>query len=865
MYRKVIQGIPRSAPTSTQGIPQVLYPTLRALGPAVATAFVLAAGPRPVAAQVAIPDVTLDSADIRASSARTLSQLLAGRVPGLSVTYATGVRGMAPNLRARGAGGMLGASEPLLYVDGLLVREDRYWLGPRPDRHRPGFTWELPVDEIESIEVYLGQSSGALMEFGASRGVVRVRTRRPLAGATRLQAFAEGRSTTETTAFPANVGRLGIAPGGFTEACTLSHETLGNCLGDGMFSWNPLESASPFTRGGGARAGVSASGTAPGGAYRASAAFDRDDAVLEPLRGERVDLAASWRTDAASRVQLQVDVRHAANAANFVAWETGILSAAMFGARTDDAQDGYTIPVGEIVQYPIPIRTGRTSLSVGAAWPVTDRVGAEARVGLDELRRDSRVFGTFQAPDATIESISRAGVSRWAADAGVAVSHELLGQRGEFHAAAFASRTTTRDSTFIDYVAPPNSAVDIASQRMRLMSTGVVLQERLSFGRGAGRTLGAGVRATKYAFEGGDLGTQLSQSFDLGWDLAAESFFPRLGTIDRFALRAAYGNGVDLEPLLGMGESGLPVAYDVFGSPPRVAEGTLGLHVSLRGGTIALDARTFDRRTTDLPLPVGGSIQGGTATDGRGGEVSLTVRDRLGPVAFNTTFSVAGARERIRRLGAPSFLAVDDDDFTTVLVEEGRALGELVVRPIIWEDFDGNGIIDATEVSTSMTSLERGISRPTTFLSAAGDVSWRMLSAGAVLDAQRGHQRVDVTSEFRCRFERCRELYDPETPLYQQALAVAAWSQGFNRWALQSSSFMRLRELWVRLELPSPLVPPGLGSARLTIAGHHLATWTRYGGADPEIGLVEGGSVQRGARMAQPLLPTWSLRLDLGR
>ena len=79
----------------------------------------------------------LDSSAVRASGARTLSEFLAGRVPGLAVTRPSGVRGVAAQLRMRGASGLIGAAEPVLYIDGMLVRDDQYWLGDLPEGERP--------------------------------------------------------------------------------------------------------------------------------------------------------------------------------------------------------------------------------------------------------------------------------------------------------------------------------------------------------------------------------------------------------------------------------------------------------------------------------------------------------------------------------------------------------------------------------------------------------------------------------------------------------------------------------------------------------------------------------------------------------
>ena len=815
----------------------------------------------------------LDSATIRSSAARTLSDLLAGRIPGLGVTQASGAPGLAPQVRARGALAIVGAVEPLLYVDGILVRDDPYWLGSKPDGHRPSFAWDLPVDEIESVKVVLGQAQGALMEFGAARGAVLVRTRRPAHGETRVRGFVEGSATRETTRYADNVGVGGSTTyPQYPYECTLSEQALGRCVASGEVRRNPLEPASPFRVGRGTRAGVSATGDAPLGVYRGSATFDRDEAVMGPARGERLDVSASWSTAPESRLAVSADARHANSHARFVDWENGVLAPALLSPHTDDSSRVY---VERAFLNAQPIHANRTTLGASVRWPFTARLNAHARAGVDRLVRGSRQFSSV--PDvvgggdpSTQEALSGARMDAWSFEAGVGFRHTLLGQRASFQATMFRSHSELRDSASVESRRGSLLAASSSSLRSRLRSTGLSLSERVSAGAAGQRSLTVGMRSTDLAFGEVGIGGGLAHSVEASWDLAGESFFPH-SAVRLMRLRAAHGQATDVEAILGLA----PYAFssgtvDLKAHPPRVAESELGLDAAFLDGALTVDARAFKRRATNVivPLPRGEgvyTIHDRNIVEVKGEELLVAINGRtVGPLRLNASGSISTARDRVVKLYVPAFLATDPHNRSRIIIEEGGSLGDLIVGSLSWEDVNGDGIIDETEIAVTPRA-ERGRSRPNRLLALSLDVNWRALTAGAVLDAQGGQRAYDTTHEIRCMLAYCAELYDPSTPLAEQARAVAARTIAPAAGALQDGSFTRLREIWVRVALPRRLVPTAVGSASITLAGRQLATWTSFDGPDPEIGVFGGGSLQREAWFGQPVLPTWSLRLDLGR
>ena len=171
----------------------------------------------------AVGGTVLDSATIAGSPARTLADLLSGRVPGLNVTYTTGAPGFAPEITARGSSSRYGPGRPLLYVDGVLMREDPHQLGlgEALDRQVPAPAWSLPTSEIAEVEVVLGPAAGTLLAFGAPRGAVMVRTRRG-GGGWRSTGSVEVVTQSAPAPFSSRLLNRGLViGGGATDYCPL--------------------------------------------------------------------------------------------------------------------------------------------------------------------------------------------------------------------------------------------------------------------------------------------------------------------------------------------------------------------------------------------------------------------------------------------------------------------------------------------------------------------------------------------------------------------------------------------------------------------------------------------------------------------
>jgi len=129
---------------------------------------------RSQAAQVAV----LDVAGLRqVQPTPTVASDLQSRIPGVSVTAASGSSGASTQIRVRGASSISLSNEPLLYVDGVRVTAQgapQFFTGGQSyDRLN-----DIEPDDIESIELVKGPAAATLYGADASAGVIQVITKR---------------------------------------------------------------------------------------------------------------------------------------------------------------------------------------------------------------------------------------------------------------------------------------------------------------------------------------------------------------------------------------------------------------------------------------------------------------------------------------------------------------------------------------------------------------------------------------------------------------------------------------------------------------------------------------------------------------
>ncbi|HUQ98470.1 MAG TPA: SusC/RagA family TonB-linked outer membrane protein [Gemmatimonadaceae bacterium] len=111
---------------------------------------------------------------------KSVSDVISGRIAGVSVTQGSGVSGSGQQIRIRGASSISLSNEPLVYIDGIRVDTKQTAVAAGAVINPLN---DIDPNEIESIEIVKGPAAATLYGADASAGVIQIITKRGSAGA----------------------------------------------------------------------------------------------------------------------------------------------------------------------------------------------------------------------------------------------------------------------------------------------------------------------------------------------------------------------------------------------------------------------------------------------------------------------------------------------------------------------------------------------------------------------------------------------------------------------------------------------------------------------------------------------------------
>ncbi len=403
------------------------------------------------------------------------------------------------------------------------------------------------------------------------------------------------------------------------------------------------------------------------------------------------------------------------------------------------------------------------------------------------------------------------------------------------------------------------------------------------------------VRVDNTSSFGADYKAIVFPKASVSWVLSDDPIFPKHTFVSLLRLRAAYGqSGLQpgaLDALTYLSPStsaisGTSTNAVVFGSlglpglkPERSGEAELGLDAAFFHGQTNVDFTYYNKKTTDaliarvLAPSLGVSstrFENLGSVRNRGFE--LTINSRIvnsRNFAWDVTATGSTTKNELLALGAGIPPVIFGVQRHTV----GYPLGGFWDRPIkSWNDANGNGIIELSEIVVGDTAEFRGSAQPTrqvTFNQVFTLFRGR-LRVAALVDYQGGFYQYNSTEEFRCTAtgNNCRAIQDPTAPLDQQARAVARRLHGSTTdWGyIEKADFAKLREVSATYTLPDAWARAFRAQhASVSVSGRNLHTWTNYTGVDPELNqLGQASSNGFGVRdfLTQPPVRTFIVRAN---
>lgn len=357
--------------------------------------------------------------------------------------------------------------------------------------------------------------------------------------------------------------------------------------------------------------------------------------------------------------------------------------------------------------------------------------------------------------------------------------------------------------------------------------------------------------------------------------------------LDAFKLRMAWGQ-VGNQPLYGQKFTPLTATTNVNGIPALVVQGTtgsedltperqseieLGFDATLMDGTAQFEATAFQKNVEDLllqrtPAPSTGfatQVFNGGELRVRGLELALTATpiqsDRFSWISRTTYYR---DYSEITSLPVPAF---ETGGFGTSLgafrIEEGASATQIVANA----GLDENGEQIVRKVGDANPTFRMGFSNDFTF----GD-----FSVGSLFDWSEGNSVINLTQFLVDAGANAEDWSDNtrEITLPDGTTEVAGDGEarlliqgaGDTRPYIEDASYIKLRELSLSWNVPTELLGGVLGgrveSASLTLSGRNLLTFTDYTGLDPEVSNFGNQPIARNIDVA-PFPPSRSYWLSV--
>jgi hypothetical protein len=778
---------------------------------------------------------TIDSAEIVSSGARTLSELLLARVPGLSVRRRGGTEMDGSEVRARGMTSSRGA-KPMLIVDGIVVGASQALPVPGTSVALSHLDDLTPAD-VRRIDVLRGPAAAALYGPGAVSGVIVVTTQRGGEGPLRLD-VAGGAGLTDVRAdFPANYQLTSGAPQQLCNPKVLLPQPAG-CRPTTLYQWNPLEQASPFRVGRATSGRVTISGTTLGTRLFAGVSAERAGGITTDERQSRFGVRGSVDRALPGGVTVSARGSYLERGASVPArgntlTADNVTARGLIGAAYDDSTRGYRSPFPPIESRIAEPSITRVTSALRFGWQPRSWLTMDALGGQDRARESGIRTARYMQPPDTIQSY-QANADYWTSG----TLH--LGMEARY---AAGERLTLATYMAYDDVRTHDRSLDSVGSRssnglygyswsrydVPRQSQAATVRQHLGWGEvfdvntGARWEVGRGVSAPfgANAYRNIDASLRLP-AFRPGLDLrlrAAAGYAPFAGPEGYVPERLSTGRYVQREVWARQGERELGIDA-AFGGRARLSLTYFSAH--------ARNVFAFDLPTSQgLSWPVFAEVSN------RGLEALASAYWLDGPsFGWRTTVTVATLHSRATSDGGLRALSGVPAD--------GYPLQGHWNVGYHWSDANGDGIITANEVQFDTAPSYVGPSTPTLEIGLHNFVTLPgRMTVGSLLDYRGGQYRDNQTEALRCQYLSCRGVQDPTLPLEEQARWMAVMRGAVMRGAraIEPASFLRLREVVLEWTVPASAAR-AIGAERLTarVVGQNLGTWTRYGGIDPEVG-----------------------------
>jgi TonB-dependent starch-binding outer membrane protein SusC len=814
-----------------------------------------------------------------------VTEVLQARTPGLTLLPGSGTVGTGANFRLRGASSIYGGVRPTFYVDGVRIQSDSAGNFNVFGQNSSALDAINPND-IESIEVIKGPAAATLYGAEAASGVIHIITKKGRPGAVAWDArFEYGGNSWPAELRPINYG---IATAARIADPTNYPGYTGLQVGD-IVKHRVMSEPEALRVGELKKFFLSARGGGERYSFYVSGGRDEEEGSYHNNFSNRTSLRGNFQFQPNAKLTFSTDIGYSLNDVA-LPLSDNIATGLIISSWLATPGRNYPFPAGlnyfsiapsVFNTYENTTRSNRFIMGSTSNYRFSDQLSTKLTVGYDLDAGQAEVYFAPAVPGtnpftarASFDYDNTKGLM---AEGRPLYKHLSVDWTGLFTRPINAD-VISNFSAGLQYLTSSNERTetygqDLGAAGVRSISAAAVtwgdesFTEQKSLGLYVQEQVGwrdrlfvtGAVRMDNNSAFGSELNQVFYPKLSGSWVISQEGFF-HLPKVDQLRLRAAWGQaGSSPGPFdavrsyttsvaTGASATSSALRYSSVGNPnlkpERASEIEIGFEADLFGGRLGLDASYYNSHTSDALLRV--AVAPSTGFTGQ----QLQNLGKISNTGFELLLSATPYRNSFLNLQSTISLSTNDnklvsfgDDrapiafgaYAPVLrYQEGYPLAGFWAQRV---QYDAAGKLIKNSQGRPIledTSIYRGPSVPTREIAFSNTITlFNRVKLYSLFDYKGGHWQFNVKDWRRDRsgvsWETVDPAADPDEVLVRQFAAQTYLH-------IQRADFIKLRDLSISYDLPPVLLSAvRLSRSTLTLAGHNLKIWTKYGGADPEV------------------------------
>ena len=791
----------------------------------------------------------INAAQLENTYLTDVADMLMGQAPGVTVMMNSGQVGVGSTIRLRGNNSVAMGNNPLIYVDGVRVRNTGTIYQDEAGQSSSPFG-DINPNDIERIEVIKGSAASTLYGTEAAGGVIQIFTKRGASGSAVWSMGAElGFNSMGHIASPE------IENGLFMNDCSELGEVAcpnGDWLDNGFIHKYNLS-----VRGGSETSNYFLSGAwgdERGVIDQAGYPVDDEGMRSYSIRGNfgftpREDLTIRF-----NNAFIHKDTRFFPDGNN----AEGFLLNVMRGTagNTPNSEDGIIFAMG------LKTLTDHFTTGINVMYTPTPSMTHRFNGGLDWAQNDyqeDHPYGYWRAPlgDREVDQyITRKLTFDYAGSWNMNFGADISSQTS-WGGQLYDDFITRVNGFGYDFAGPGDKELDSAARtevfetRRSITNGGFFLQEMIGWKDKLFLT--AGLRVDGHSAFGQDFGWAPYPKVALAYTISDEGFWPR--TLGAMKLRTAYGESGKAPGVfdatrtwdaISADEAKPGVTPSNLGNPDlgpeRTREFEIGADGSFLDGRVTYEYTYYNQKTTDAligvqQIPSGGfvgtQLENVGEIDNWGHELGLNVTALSRPgLNWDLGVHVSTNRSEVVSLGGLESIYIGWRNEAV----PGRALPEFCDRVAINGDAIGETpILEKECLGPTYPTHTYGINSSITFL--------RRLTFDILGEGQGGHvANAGVLYQNTRRFVNplCYDTQEQISAGNTANLKTSEWARCDRAYAtygawVQPADFFKIRSASLGFKIPENWLPGQVRGATVRLQGRNLLKFTDYEGLDPEV------------------------------